>query len=91
MILSARLCSISVGRRFRGGVLKRGSMPRRAGVERAERGFLPCPGIGLKSGKGRSPRVAGAEGIAERQVPLGIPGRTGGRAGRVRRGREPRG
>src|SRR3954449_7107882 len=59
-LISARLCSISVGRRFRGRVLKRGSMPRRAGVGRAERGFLPCPGIGLKSEKGRPPRVAGA-------------------------------
>src|SRR5918995_3603491 len=57
---TARLCSISVGWRFRGRVLKRGSMPRRAGVERAERGFLSCLGIGLKSEKGRSPRVPGA-------------------------------
>src|SRR4051812_32664185 len=57
----ARLCANPVGFCFRVGMLKRGSMPRRASGWRAERGFLPCPGIGLKSEKARPPRVAGAQ------------------------------
>src|SRR4051794_41066749 len=57
----ARLCANPVGFCIRVGMLKRGSMPRRASGWRAERGFLPCPGIGLKPEKVRPPRVVGAQ------------------------------